>query len=123
MNKITVKIVSRSEFISLPPGTVYSKYKSFGNFDEICIKKSNAGDDDWRYQPLVEIDANSSGDLFDKINRAEESSSYELNLDFDCAKRDGLFDEKDRFVIFSTKDVEAMIAALKQATTANLEQA
>ena len=109
-----MKIIQRHEFLTLPAGTVYAKYESFGNLQELCIKQESL-EDDWFYIPLVSVESNSSEAFADIITEAETSSSFEFQSDSSCVNRDGLFKKGDQFVVFSRGDVVLMVEALSGA--------
>ena len=53
---------------------------------------------------------------FDEIDRMTADQSHESPaLDYDSAGRDGLFDDKQRFAVFSHEDTRRLIARLQSA--------
>lgn len=109
-----MRIVNRSDFLALPPGTVYAKYSSLGIFGKICIKDDTCHND-WYYQELLNVKYDDSVEFADVMQLAEQSSSYEVELDLDCMGRDGYFEEDERFAALSRQDVESIITRLQEA--------
>ena len=107
-----MKIVSRTEFLKMKPGTVYSLYKPC-IFGALEIKEKSY-ENDWLYQDIVDaIECDDSGDLTDRLFDAQENGSS-LDIDFDCLSRDGLFDDDQLFAVWERKDVVALIERLRQ---------
>ena len=105
-----MRIVNRQEFLQLPSGTVYSKYKSMGMISGL-YEKFQSSTNDWVYQDLIScIDADSSAELFDLMDAA--MNGKEFSLDLDCGERDGCYDESDMFAIYDKKDLDKLIVRL-----------
>jgi len=82
-----MRIVRLEEFLSLPPGTVFAKYRP-QIFDELCVKgDSTPSGCDFIFKPLWDVDAKSSGELCDLLTAAE-SGAVEVPIDTDCWQRD-----------------------------------
>ena len=107
-----MRIVNRTEFLSLPSGTVYAKYESLGILGELCIKGDTVAND-WWYQALVAVDREDSEEFMNIMTQAE-NSGVEIKLDFDCQGRDGLFEDQ-KFVVFNKKDVQDMTDLLRRS--------
>jgi hypothetical protein len=108
-----VRIVNRKEFLSMPSGTLFSKYTP-QFFDEFRIKGDSIDEIDFYYQSLVDpIDAESSSDLFEKLDAAQGGA--ELPIDLHCESRDGLFESDQLFAVWSPSDVLALIRRLQEA--------
>lgn len=116
-----MRIVSRKEFMAMPPGTVFMNFynRSHDNvidFDlqELMVKGETTPYNDFIYTTLVyEIDACDSGEL---IAREEELlQGKEVNLEFDCYGREGLFDDRKQYAVWSTDEVKRLIATLQVA--------
>lgn len=107
-----MKIVDRATFLAMPEETVFAKYSTLGNFGEICIKGRTWTADYW-YQPLANtVDANDTGEFFDKMVAAEKGEPFKLDLD--CQGRDGLFDQDQRFVVWEPDDVKQLVERLRR---------
>lgn len=107
-----MKIVERTQFLNMPAGTMFFKY-SEACFDALRIKGETIGND-FCYQPLDCVEADTTGDFFRKLDFAVAGNS--INLDFDCQSRDGLFDADQLFAVLEKSDVEKMLACIIQAT-------
>ncbi len=104
-----MRIVNRTEFLEMPPGTLYYKHQSYDN--DLCIK-NDTWTSDWIYTELTEWDSNDSGQQWDREVEMENDSSVSYPVGLATA-RDGLFDETETFVVYDNNDVQALIAALK----------
>ena len=109
-----MRIVGLEEFLSLPPGTVFAKYRP-QMFDELCVKgDSTPSGCDFIFKPLWDVDAKSSGELCDLLTAAE-GGAVEVPIDTDCWQRDGGFSVTQLFAVFSGDDVMRMAAELSAA--------
>lgn len=109
-----MKVISRSEFLKIEEKVLYSKfYKNHGEpTSSIEMKLGNCGENDWVYQTL-------SGELakgFYTCHEAWVSQFDSLDIDLDCAGRDGFYETEDecRFLIFEKKDVIEIISKLNE---------
>ncbi len=107
-----MKIVNLETFLSLPSGTIYSKYEPCC-FDGLMMKgDSLMKTNDFIYQNLIgNIKAPSSEDFCCNCDKMEQGESVEL--DFDFMGRDGLFEEDQLFAIYENNDIKKLIKALK----------
>lgn len=108
-----MKIVGLQEFLALPQGTVFSKFKpQVFQFPEIKLQRSGEIDfctfnlDHW---PVCD----DSGEHHEILCRMEEDPTFEHPLDFDVTTRDGLYEEKQLFAIWADADVENFIKRLQ----------
>ena len=107
-----MRIVGLEEFLSLPPGTVFAKYRP-QMFDELCVKgDSNHGSRDFVYRSLWEPLASNSGELCDVLSAAAERGA-EVEIDTDCWQRDGLYEYGQLFAVFSRKEVLRIVDSLQ----------
>lgn len=111
-----MRIVGLDEFLSLPSGTVFAKYRP-QIFDELCVKGDSINESsDFFYRPVWEPYAYSSSELHDVLVAAEERKE-EVQIDTDCWQRDGLFEYEQLFAVFSSDEVvkiaESMATAAK----------
>lgn len=105
-----MKIVIRKEFLSME-NVLYAKYVPC-IISEICVKYENVNDDDFCFNVLFgDIDANSSGDLFDKYEEMRNGKSIEMSTQ--GYQRDGMFEEDQLFLIFEKEDIKKAIDKLK----------
>jgi hypothetical protein len=115
-----MKIVDRKTFLSLPAGTLFSKYEPCV-LDDLCIKGESrlpSGDNDpgdfWEQQIAGAIDAVNSGDYSEKLFESQEHGTS-IKFDFYCEGRDGLYDAAQLFAVWEPDDVRQLISRL-QAT-------
>lgn len=109
-----MRIVGLDEFLLLPPGAVFAKYRP-QIFDELCVKGDSIHESrDFLYRPLWEPYAENSGALCDSLTAAEERGA-EVEIDTDCWQRDGLFEYGQLFAVFSREEVLRIAASLSAA--------
>jgi len=116
-----MRIVRRPEFLKMPPGTLYSKYKHCV-FDDLQIKEETCGSgNDWIYQNVIDaIEFDSSEQFCDDLHAAAETGKS-LRMDFDCLGRDGAFESDEQmFAVWERADVEALIERLQMTLTNKL---
>jgi hypothetical protein len=108
-----MRIVNRNEFLKLPKGTVYSKYRSLGMFNGLYIK-GDTWTNDWIYQDLLEeVECNNDSEFADIMLAAEDGA--EFTFDLNCGSRDGAFDDSDMFAIYDLRDLTPLINKLMDA--------
>lgn len=107
-----MKLYNRKEFIQLPAGTIYSKIDNPWCDLMIGLYCKTSGDEytnDWVEQDLIG-EAGFPNDIKDGADAFE----YQLNLrdtyqdfqtDLECAGRDGLYNEDDKFVVWDKNDI------------------
>ncbi len=106
-----MRIIGLDEFLSLPSGTVFAKYRP-QIFDELCVKGDSINESsDFFYRPIWEPYAESSGALCDVLTAAEERGA-EVEIDTDCWQRDGLFEYDQLFAVFSQEEVRKIASSL-----------
>ena len=119
-----MRIVSRLEFLAMPAGTVFMKFPaqpkdeshiSLGYDGVISIKEDTIGED-FAVQDLFPWfeGVNDSGEWSDAMI-AMLKGVPSPPLDYDCARRDGLFDRDQLFLVWGKDDLEQMIGRLKDA--------
>lgn len=110
-----MRIVDRATFLALPAGTVYAKYMPCV-FEDLCIKDdTSVGYNDWYYQQIVDaVESESSNDWADKLFDAQENGTS-MPMDFDCASRDGLYEDDQLFAVWEPQDVRDLIHRLHRA--------
>ena len=110
-----MQLVDRKTFLTLPAGTVYTKYMAHDNGD-IAIKQGTVGDNDWTYTPLDTIcfiDVQDADDLFDKLEELKPDDVIDTYME--TSYRDGLFQEDAQFLVYSQDDVKKLIELLTHA--------
>lgn len=104
-----MKIMSRTEFMALPPNTVYCEYSPC-IFNGISIKGRNCGDDFFTTDiSPPPIDCENSTDQVTILE-----SGKEFKLDFNAGGRDGCFVEDQLFAVFDQADLRQCIARLQE---------
>lgn len=106
-----MKIYSRSEFMKLPPGTIFS------SGDPYCFVDIYVKGDTWEVDFLesspIGIDAFSSEIHADRMREMhEKGTSYPVNKDFG---REGLFDPKMLYLVFEKEDLEYLKEVIQKA--------
>ncbi|GFN32518.1 hypothetical protein [Paenibacillus xylaniclasticus] len=108
-----MRIVNRAEFLKLPSGILYSRYESLGTIRGLHSKLESLTND-WIYQDVVG-DIDEDENEFDEIfAKAEKDSSYEFRMDLNCGRRDGMFDDDDKFAIYNEEDIRRLIDRLNK---------
>ena len=114
-----MKIVDLPTFLSLPEGTLFTKYRR-GNCEELNIKGSSLPETqhinpDFFFQPIADaFDAQGSGHLMKLLHEAENNKTS-IGMDFNCQMRDGLYEESQLFAVWEEADVEDLIFRLQAA--------
>ena len=110
-----MRIVKRTEFVTLPAGTLYSEYESVVVGDLQIKGDTLPSGNDWFYQDIVyAVDADIPAEAF---IRAEETGES-LSMDFHCETRDGSFEPDNRlYIVWERADVLALIERLQETVT------
>lgn len=104
-----MRIVSRKEFLKLPPGTLYQQCAEPWAFDNIMVKwdsliYDDSGDGDWVCSDITDIQSNDSGEYFERLDdMLTNGASYPLDLD--TGSRDGSFVRDAVFMIYERADI------------------
>ncbi len=109
-----MRVVNLEEFLKLPNGTVFSKFKSI-IFDGLKMKDGTCGTDFLYRDLLSEIECGDTSDYIEKITRMGENSNFSVSLDFDCISRDGMNDKNQLFAIYEKADIKGLIEQLQWA--------
>ena len=110
-----MKIVNRTQFLALPPGTVYMNY-NYGLFGDLSLKgdtmalDSGSAGDFHTVNLTGAVEANDSGDYHDRLMAMEQGASFPA--EFDSYGRDGMFDPDQLFAVYEYNDVTLLIEAL-----------
>lgn len=109
-----MKIVNLEQFRKYPSGTLYSKYEPCV-FNGLMIKCDTLLHD-FVYQDLIgNVKAHDSGEYANKLESALETGES-LELDFDFAGRDGLFEDDQLFAVYEENDVKQLIDRITNET-------
>lgn len=118
-----MRIVSRDEFLRCPDGTIFAKFGGpEGNpedafFGDVCIMGGACGPDFVVQDLTAQFEGWTGSDShFEEIDRMASDPGHESPpLDYDSAGRDGLFDQNQRFAVWSREDAARLIARLTEA--------
>jgi hypothetical protein len=108
-----MKIVNRQTFLSLPAGTLFSKYNP-SCMEHLEIKEESMPND-YFYTPIMDaIDASSSSERLDRLLAMQhDGASFPVDMQQGC--RDGCFDADQLFAVWERADAEALLKRLHLA--------
>ena len=112
-----MKIIGRAEFLELPTGTLFAKYSPC-IFGDLCIKGKSRANDFYAVALTDGIKSDGTDDWIAAITQAEKGTVH-IEMDFDTECRDGLFDQDQRFAVYSTEDTTKLIKRLQEALAAS----
>jgi hypothetical protein len=102
-----MRFVTKQEFLTLPEGTIFSRFKP-NVITDLAIKAETVMQNDFCYIDLVgNVDAYDSGEYLDTLDGRKR-----FKADYECSSRDGMFDPKQEFVIYEKSDVQDLINVL-----------
>lgn len=113
-----MRIVTREQFLALPPPVLYAKmHKDCIDTENMEIKIRNVGDNDWHaitLDPTTCVDSEGSTESIELIFAALEDPTLEIPLNFYTSCRDGSFDSPEdvKFAILSKDDLVSLIFVL-----------
>jgi len=109
-----MRIVNLQQFLTLPSGTLYQRYKP-SVAESLEIKWDNCGERDWVLQDLEGIgiiENNGSDQLFERLDDMQHNcASYPAAFDF--AGRDGCARGDEMFLVYERDDVARLIKTLQ----------
>jgi hypothetical protein len=119
-----MKLYKRKDFVQLPAMTIYSKpprdKEMVGGILEGLFCKTSGPE--YEYDFVVQ-DLLAEHGFPNGINDGMDACLYVENLrdtfqefetDLDCCGRDGMFDDKDEFIVWDKKDVKKLIDYLTE---------
>lgn len=113
-----MKLVTYSDFLNLPDGTLYAEYKPTGNIGNLSIKRDTligftGKPCDFRYSDLITIDYGNEDieDFFTTCERLEKGE--ETKLHFKTIQRHGIYE--GLFLTFDTMEIFNMMGLLSHA--------
>lgn len=108
-----MRIVNLTEFLDLPPNTVFMKYEPCV-FETLSVKGDSLSYNDFYYSDIVdEIESSGTDEMTDTLCEAEKDSTYSIKLDVDIQGRDGSFHDEQLFGVYEQKDIDNLINRLK----------
>lgn len=110
-----MKLMHKKDMLKLNHEVVFHNYT--GAFPEdLNIFCDPCGESDFIYQPLIgAFHSSGSNHDMDMINLAEANDKYEIPVDYECASRDGMFEDDDRYYVLSKGDLKKLIDRLTTA--------
>ena len=106
-----MKIFSRSEFMKLPEGTIFSSGERFA-FSYLHIKGETWGVD-FLQSSLIDIESFSCQENFDRLDEMDQKGvSYPIRTSYE---REGLFDENMVYLVYEKEDLKYMIEQMEKA--------
>lgn len=110
-----MRIVNLATFLTMRPGTVFSKYEPCV-FGELMVKhESSESTCDFYCSGLAnEVDSCELGEMIDLLETAQETGSS-VPLHFNTVSRDGLYEQSQLFAVWERADVEGLIGRLQAA--------
>lgn len=113
-----MRLYKRSEFVKLPPNTIYSRVNEGDMFGGLYCKTSG---EDW-LPDFIEQNLISETGYPEGINDGHDAFCYtekalynfqDIRTDLNCSGRDGLFDDSDYFVVWDNEDINKLINYLQ----------
>ena len=112
-----MKLLNRKQFLETEK-VVFSFYseKSFLDWSGLYVKYQTLGNDFCFTDIFNQIgfEFSNSWDENGYIANKKLENGEEISIDTECGERDGFFDDKQRFIVYSKEDVEKMIKALQK---------
>lgn len=107
-----MKIINATEFLKMPSGTVFAKYKPC-IFGDLRVKGETYDDrNDFVYAPLTLTVMNGgSDDLDDKLEDMQNNGTEEI-LDIEEYGRDGMYDTDQLYAVYSKDDIKQLVVKL-----------
>ena len=101
-----------TEFMKLPAGVIFCSGQPWC-FGELCVKGETWDDcNDFIELGLQWVDGQDSGEVADRMDQMLElGASFPLQTDFG---RNGMFDDKDVFLVYEEADLAQMIQYFEQ---------
>lgn len=108
-----MRLVKKSEFLSLPEGTLFARLQERWVFDELSIKGDSLSSDDFWKIPLGWPDDAFEGGIC-KLDEmlADPSVSYSAN---DTIQREGIYDSDSVYLVYEQNDIDNLVERLKKA--------
>jgi hypothetical protein len=104
-----MKVYRRKDFLQLPAGVLFCKGKPW-YWETPCIKGDtleNTTVGDFLECGFCWVDANDSGEAFDRLNlMLETGASFPME---EAYGRDGMYDEEDLFLVFEKADIAELM--------------
>lgn len=116
-----MKILRMKQFLQVPAGTIYIRNPDIAGFEN-CVPEvfvERWGDNDWTYYPLYDVASESSEDYHDlrdrAVDRALRGDPSSLPLDFECVRRNAMYETETLFAVFTPDECRRMAETLLKA--------
>lgn len=101
-----MRLYKFKDFLKLPAGVIFSYYDPCC-FKGLFKKESSIEDIDFFYQELIApIKCEDSDEYNDSLFNWKEGEN--LDLDYECGSREGLFDQEQLYAVYSDKEMEKL---------------
>lgn len=116
-----MRIVDRDTFLTMPAGTIFAKFGDTEGapghhyFGEVCVKWDTCGAD-FVVQDLTGQFTGWTGSEshFDELQRMSDDPTHESPVvTYDSAGRDGYFDRRQLFAVWSKDDAKGLLALIQ----------
>ncbi len=107
-----MKLIHKKDLLKINHEVIFHHYtgaypEDFNIYIETC------GERDFIYQSLIgAFDSSGSDHDMKMINCAEENSDFDIPVNYDCASRDGYFEDNDKYYVLSKVDLKKLIDRL-----------
>lgn len=109
-----MKIITRKQMLSMPDQTLYWEYEPCC-FDKLRVKRGDPDPEgiDFACDDMDQIKCTGSSDMFEILDDAKNNStSFDMNLEY--TGRDGMFEDKQLYVVYEQEDILQLIERLKK---------
>lgn len=125
-----MKLYDRKDFIKLPKYTIYSRInQGMGELFDGLYSKTTSYEDmqvDWCEQDLIG-ECGFPEDIVDgcdalryQLNKRDTYQHFETDLE--CSGRDGMYEEKDQFVVWDENDITKLRDYLNKALEEKIKE-
>ncbi len=113
-----MRLLTKEEFLKLSKPTLFFYYEGNLAFDDLHIKYDTLWDEDFVCMSLLnEIKYTGEQDADIRTEKIEMQKKFErgesIELDYEAASRDWLYEENQKYAVLEKKDVQKMIAILQ----------
>lgn len=111
-----MRLVHFQEFIEMPTGTVYAKYKRC-DLQEICVKYTDKSLDkykwkpDWWYASFSNVEELGTEQYPEAMLRMEDNPQLSVPIST-AVDRDGMYHESQMFMIYEKPDIDYIVSML-----------
>lgn len=106
-----MKIITKNQFITLPEGVLYTKFRP-RVFGEICIKGKSLNND-WYYKCLLEVEAKNR-EHWDKLVTEGMEKGNCIPLDFKKENIDSKCEDFELFAVFEKEEAEQLVDSIQK---------